>query len=184
MLVSDGEGASKEIIAPIVETAMPGVKRAGVALEDVRWITVHPTDETDIDTLEDLLVTNDFSEVEHLVDQQDYELVAVEHGLESLIPALERAEWQQGDVTGVEIAPSKRHGLGVFVNDFVAAGAIIAPAIKDGQMMEYSRYANHSMSPNAHCVGDGENVNIVALRDIKNEEVTVSYRDTVLRLSA
>lgn len=182
MLVTNGEGQSVEIVAPIVETAMPGVKRAGIALEEVRWITIHPTEETDIDRLEDLLVTNDFSEVEHLVDQQDYKLVAQECGLESLIPELEKIEWYRGDISSIRIAKSKRHGLGVFVADFVAAGAIIAPAIKNGKMMEYSRFANHSMNPNAYCVADGNSVNFVALRDIENEEVTVNYRNTVPRL--
>jgi hypothetical protein len=62
MLVAT-ENGGKEIVAPIVEIAKPGIKRAGIALEDVRWITVHATEETDIDKLEELLLTNDFSEV-------------------------------------------------------------------------------------------------------------------------
>ena len=53
------EYGSREISAPIVEIAKPGVKRCGVVLEDVRWITLHPTEETDIAVLEDLLFTND-----------------------------------------------------------------------------------------------------------------------------
>lgn len=53
------EGGSKEITAPMVEIANPGVKRVGVALERVRWITMHPTDETDVEILEDMLWTND-----------------------------------------------------------------------------------------------------------------------------
>jgi len=69
MLVMNGEG-SVEIEAPIVELAQPGIKRGGVALTDVRWITVHATDETDIDKLEEMLITNDFSEVEHLIEDQ------------------------------------------------------------------------------------------------------------------
>lgn len=67
MIVTNGEGKSVEIEAPIVQLAQPGTKRAGIALTDVRWLTVHPTDLTDIDELEDMLTTNDFSEVEHLV---------------------------------------------------------------------------------------------------------------------
>lgn len=179
MLVSNGEGQAVEIVAPIVEKAMPGVKRAGVALEDVWWITIHPTDETDIDALEDLLVTNDFAEVEHLVDQQDYARLDVP---DELINAMDQIEWCKGNVQGIEIRPSKRHGLGVFVSGLVKSGAIIAPAIKNGELMEYSRYANHSATPNAYFVYNDNDGDLVALRDIENEEVTVNYRDNLLRL--
>lgn len=179
MLIPDENGGSKEITAPIVETAQPGVKRVGVALEDVRWITVHPTEETDIEVLEGLLVTNDFSEVEYLVDQQDYALIGIP---EDVIEFMEAVEWHKGDVEGVEVRVSKRHGLGVFVTDKVVSGAIIAPAIENGRLMEYSRYANHSMNPNARCVYDGVSADLVALRDIENEEVTVDYRRNLLEL--
>lgn len=67
MIVTDGEGKGVEIEAPRVELAQPGTKRAGYALTDVRWLTVHPTELTDIDELEGLLFTNDFSEVSEMV---------------------------------------------------------------------------------------------------------------------
>ena len=66
MLIPDENGEGIEIEAPIVEIAKPGVKRIGLALERVRWITVHPTDETDIATLERELVTNDPVEAERI----------------------------------------------------------------------------------------------------------------------
>lgn len=59
MLVPDEELGNVVIEAPMVEIAQPGVKRVGVALERVRWLTVHPTEETDVETLEDMLWTND-----------------------------------------------------------------------------------------------------------------------------
>jgi hypothetical protein len=177
MLVTDGDGQGMEITAPIVEIAKPGVKRVGIALERVRWITVHPTDETDIDTLEDMLVTNDFSEVEHLVDQQDYASIGIS---DELIEACMQIEVHSKPIDGLEIAPSKRHGLGVFARDFIASGAIIAPAIIEGRLLEYSRYANHSADPNAEMVGLDGNVSIRALRDIEDEEVTVDYRKNLL----
>ena len=63
MMIPDENGNSIEIVAPMVEIAKPGVKRVGVALEDVRWITVHPTEETDIAKLEKLLVTDDYTDL-------------------------------------------------------------------------------------------------------------------------
>lgn len=71
MLVPDDKGGSVEIVAPIVENAMPGIKRVGLALEQVRWITVHPTEETDIHRLEQMLVTNDPDEVVELLERPD-----------------------------------------------------------------------------------------------------------------
>ena len=68
MIVPDENGGSKEIVAPIVETAQPGIKRVGVALEDVRWLTVHPTDLTDVDEILDVIVTNDPEEAQQLID--------------------------------------------------------------------------------------------------------------------
>ena len=59
MLVPDEELGNVVIEPPMVEIAQPGVKRVGVALERVRWLTVHPTEETDVETLEDMLWTND-----------------------------------------------------------------------------------------------------------------------------
>ena len=64
-------GKTIEISAPIVEVAQPGIKRVGVALEEVRWLTMHPTELTDVDEIIELITTNDFAEVAHLVDQSD-----------------------------------------------------------------------------------------------------------------
>ena len=179
MLIANGDGSSTTIEAPIVETALPGVKRAGIALEDVRWITIHPTEETDTDVIERLLVTNDFSEVEHLVDQRDYEDFALEFNVtEETKEEFGKFGVRKQPIDGVEILPSKRDGLGVFAKREIKAGEIIAPAIIGGELMEYSRYANHSMNPNAQMVPFHDGVNIVAIRDISNEEVTVDYRDS------
>ena len=182
MIVTDGLGSSKEIHAPIIEKGLPGIKRIGLTLEEVRWITVHVTDETDADALDEMLTTNDFSEVAHLVDQRDYSLIADEYAS----PDYEKIKVQLQMVDGVEIAPSPRHGFGVFVTKLFKAGETIAPAIKGGQLMEYSRYCNHSPDPNARMVPVGgeesegmifsTNFDLVALRDVENEEVTVNYR--------
>ncbi len=59
IIVPDGQGGSKEIEGPIVEIAKPGIKRVGWTLEQVRWITIHPTEETDVELIEEQIVTND-----------------------------------------------------------------------------------------------------------------------------
>ena len=63
MLVPDGKGDSMIIEAPQVEIAQPGVKRVGVALERVRWITVHPTELRDVAACEEAFFTNNPEDV-------------------------------------------------------------------------------------------------------------------------
>ncbi len=57
-------GESREMIAPQIFVSPPGTKRAGYAHEDCVWITIHPTEETDLIKLEQDLVTNSFDEIE------------------------------------------------------------------------------------------------------------------------
>ena len=77
MIVPDSNGGSMEIVAPIVETAQPGIKRVGVALEDVRWLTVHPTELTDVDEILELIVTNDPKEAQRIIDASS-DMIALE----------------------------------------------------------------------------------------------------------
>lgn len=53
------EHGPKRVKAPCTLVSPPGTKRAGYAHEDTVWTTIHanPTDETDVDKLEALLIT-------------------------------------------------------------------------------------------------------------------------------
>jgi hypothetical protein len=99
MLVPDENGGSKEIVAPIVEIAQPGIKRVGLALEDVRWITVHPTNLTDVEAIEAEIVTNDYSEVEHLLENLSEPDVRYERG-----------HCSRDSTSGVIIGPEQTEG--------------------------------------------------------------------------
>lgn len=57
------EDGMKRLKASSVIKSQPGIKRVGYAHEDSIWITVHPTEETDLEKLEELLIAKDFSEV-------------------------------------------------------------------------------------------------------------------------
>ncbi len=50
------------IQAPYVMVSRPGTKRAGFAHEDSVWITVHACEASDVESAEQLLVTNDYDE--------------------------------------------------------------------------------------------------------------------------
>ncbi|WP_442768618.1 hypothetical protein [Acinetobacter bohemicus] len=45
--------------APVVLKSMPGTKRIGYFHEDSSWITVHPTDETDLELIEQQVIVPD-----------------------------------------------------------------------------------------------------------------------------
>lgn len=55
-----------QIEAPCTFVSQPGTKRVVVALEDVIWTTIHPTDETDLDKIEDQIIAKDYGELEAL----------------------------------------------------------------------------------------------------------------------
>lgn len=51
-------GKCKKLEAGHIGTSPAGARRVGLALMDTRWITFHPTTETDLKKLEELLVFN------------------------------------------------------------------------------------------------------------------------------
>lgn len=59
ILVSDGEGDTKEITGPAFFVSAPGTKRAGFAVTDVTCVNVHRTDKTDLDEIEEELIEPD-----------------------------------------------------------------------------------------------------------------------------
>jgi len=64
MLVPDGEGGATEIEGPRIEIAQPGIKRVGMAITEVRWITLHATEETDPALIEEQITTDSFELIE------------------------------------------------------------------------------------------------------------------------
>lgn len=50
--------------APCTFTSPAGTKRVVLVLEETVWTTVHPTDETDLDKIEDYVIAQDYSELE------------------------------------------------------------------------------------------------------------------------
>ena len=71
MLVPDGMGGNKEICGPMTEIAQAGIKRVGLCLEDTTWVTVHPTEETDVDKILDTIIAKDFDEVDAYLGQTE-----------------------------------------------------------------------------------------------------------------
>ena len=58
------EFGSQVIEAPATIVSEPGTKRAGYALEDTVWTTIHATEEKDLVRLEQELIADSFKELE------------------------------------------------------------------------------------------------------------------------
>lgn len=59
------DGQVEEIVGPCVFVSKPGVRKVLRILEEMVWITVHPTDETDMQRLEQLLIVKSDTFIDH-----------------------------------------------------------------------------------------------------------------------
>lgn len=57
------EEGRKRVRAPFTFVSAPGTKRAFYAHEDTVWTTIHPTDETDLEKLEEDIIAKDFEDL-------------------------------------------------------------------------------------------------------------------------
>lgn len=59
------DGRVEELVGPQTILSEAGVQKVGYALEDTIWQTIHPTDETNVEALEALLVEPSPEKIEH-----------------------------------------------------------------------------------------------------------------------
>lgn len=86
----------------------------------------------------------------------------------------------------VAVMPSPIEGRGLFAMAGISAGECIAPARISGMRTPAGRFTNHSASPNARMVMRGEDIDLVAIRDVwgcvggqLGEEITIDYREAL-----
>jgi hypothetical protein len=80
----------------------------------------------------------------------------------------------------IEIKPSDIEGRGLFVTRPHKTNEIIAPAVINGQKTQAGRFSNHSSDPNAKMVvKDSNNIDIVAIKDIEDQEITTDYNENI-----
>jgi len=65
------EFGSEELVAPTTFVSEPGTKRAVVALEDTIWTTYHPTEETDLEKIEDEVIAPSYEALELFREEQN-----------------------------------------------------------------------------------------------------------------
>lgn len=63
-LIATENGGTQHYKAPMAIMSEPGIKRAIIALSDLWWITVHVTDETDLEKVEEHVIAKTYEEYE------------------------------------------------------------------------------------------------------------------------
>ena len=172
-------GKTMDIVAPYTFVSPAGTKRAIYAHEDSTWTTIHVTEETDLAALEEETIADSFEEIQHLLDREDHGLFLLEYGLtEDDADAVTKfGELHHLPMDGIAVRESLREGKGLFAERVFHAGEVIASALLDGKKTEAGRYTNHSAEPNARMiVKDADNIDLVAILEIDNVEITVNYR--------
>lgn len=200
------DGTTDIIEAPMIFTGKPG-RKIGMILEDMVWLNVYPTEERDIDTIEDEIIdkspgfklnTDALRLLTDTTDQDDYLAAMADLDVDE---AVFRAESDRHDdlipfpenVTSVKIADSRIEGKGLFATADFTPGEVIAPARLAGLRTPAARYINHSASPNAVLCSHGQVLYLMATNYISGcrggqngDEITISYRqsaETVRSLS-
>jgi hypothetical protein len=196
------DGSTTELTAPMIFTGKPG-RKCGYITEDVVWLNVYPTEETDIEKLESIYLdkTLTFEESDKIrlltcnhADREDYRQVLVEFGFTEEIARrqseneLDQIPFPHGGYK-VGVFNSPIEGKGLFATASIAEGEVIAPARIDGMRTPAGRFTNHAKEPNAEMVRIGENIYLKATKDIAGckgghlgEEITINYRQA-LRLN-
>jgi len=200
------DGTTKELTAPATFVGKPG-RKIGYIVEDVIWQNVYPTNETNVEVLENTyLEKSEYwiesniqkQHIEHLAkeeDRKDYELMLSQCGFTHEI-ANTQAENEEDQIampygwSKTAIFNSPIEGKGLFSTCEIKCDEVIAPARINGKRTPSGRYTNHSKTPNAQMrlLANGD-IDLVATKNISGckggdhgEEITIDYRQA-LKLS-
>ena len=181
MVLYNGHGKEPITVeAPIITESPKYKKKMGYAYSETVWLNAFPTDKTDIDEIEkDIFITEDAFE-----DYEDFKNVIKLYGFTEEIV---RSQTENKDDIidfdknyGLRIDNSDREGKGLFTDRAILRGEYIAPSRIKDKRTPAGRYTNHSINPNALMVLDKDRINLIASRDIlENEEITVNYRNSM-----
>lgn len=204
--VLNDDGSTSELVAPMFFVGKPG-RKIGYIHEDMVWLNVYATDETDVEKLEAHFLTKsnswqeDAAQKQRLIgfqqslDQQDYLSVLQEFGFTE--EQAKAQAYNEADQTAlphgsykIKVSDSPIEGRGLFATANIQPGEIIAPARINGLRTIAGRFTNHSTAPNARMVQVGANdIALMAIRPIQGchggedgEEITINYREA-LRLT-
>jgi len=201
LTIVNNDGTISELVAPMIFSAEPG-RKCGYVHEDVVWLNIYPTDETDVEKLEATYLdkspswqqANDLREneaVKRIKDVDDYRKLLSEVGFteEDVRGQAENEEDQIPIPLGsykFAVSKSLIEGNGIFATAEIGPGEVIGPARIGGKRTPIGRYTNHSISPNAKMVDYKGDIYLVATEKINGckggfmgQEITTNYRENL-----
>jgi hypothetical protein len=180
LLVSSA-GKRMIVEAPFTYVSPVGTKRVIYAIEDSTWTTIHATEETDLDVIEEITIAETFTDLDNQLAQDDYvKFLSDMNVTENDVQEMTNRPHNQIAHSGLEVLSSGIHGKGIFTRKSIKKGTLIALMKDGGKKTLAGRYCNHSGNPNAEMVVvDEDTIELVALRDICDEEITTDYRNNI-----
>lgn len=193
----NNDGTFKILTAPMYFIGEPG-RKVGYVIEDMVWINVYATKETDVDKIEDEFldksvlddITVDRTKIDHMVDHISYRNVIEKLGLtEEQVQAMVNVDnviHNHGHY-GFKTGPSDIHGTGIFATMDEQPGEFLGAFRIGDRRTVLGRYTNHSATPNAkvafgHATKD---LYLIATKPIKGckggqngDEITIDYEHT------
>jgi hypothetical protein len=188
------DGSNIERCAPFVYVAGPG-RKVGYVHEDMVWLNVYPTSETDVSVLEALLLDKIYNPERiqgQLTADDDFAEMLKELGVTA--DTVRQQSEESSDLTpfphgsyGVRTGASLIEGTGLLATSTHQPGDLICMARIGGKRTPAGRYTNHSRVPNARMAATPNgDIALVAVRRIKGsrggqdgDEVTVDYRQAL-----
>jgi hypothetical protein len=177
--------------APALFDVGAGMQRAGHTFEEETiWTDIYPNPDNcrNIDELErrlyitpDIGLADDLAQRERVRAIEDYSVFLTQIGMSQ--PDMDKIVENEDDQIDmpegyfVEVKPSKIHGNGLFATKDFKAGELVCPGRINGKRTPAGRYMNHSTNANVAPEKVGDDMTVVALRDIyQDEELLVNYR--------
>jgi len=191
-MVND-DGTVSELQAPMIFVGKPG-KKCGYIREDVVWLNIYPTDETDIEKLEEMFLDKDVKNwkerprpvLDRTEDREDYISALTEYGFSeddiNLKDDSDVIRFPFGTYS-VAVSDSCISGKGLFATANIKEGDPICPIKIGWNRTPAGRFINHAKNPNSALVVYGDDIHLCATRNIDGmhggelgEEITMDYR--------
>ena len=184
--VSTDTGETKRLIGYNLFKGLSGKKRAGYAHQDTLWITFHPVTGNSGDQIQELITAQSFDDLDKFnieMNRNDFFLLVEQTNMtaeEIRAQSENTSDLILDELINVYVSNSQIEGKGLFSRRLFSTDKLICQSRKDGKRTLAGRYANHALYPNSKMVFDGENMNLISIKDIEEgEEITVSYRDVL-----
>ena len=185
--------------APMMFIGKTG-RKVGYVMEDMVWLNVFPTEEKDIETLEEMLFDksensvasqDQMKKVDRSDDRDDFQQMLQDLNISAeMVRSQSEFEGDQipfmDQTVTVKVADSAIEGRGLFATVDFSEGEIIAPMRLGDFRTPAGRFTNHAKEPNAIVDFSGDAFFLKAKRAIKGchggfdgEEITIDYRQSV-----